>query len=310
MKENRKKKAVIVGAAVIVICIVVFALLAGGNSSAKRITELLDFGNKYLTEQDYEEAVAAFQEVIEIDSKCEEAYHGMADVYVAMDDYESAINILQQGIEQTGSEELTAYLEEIKETYARIQEEVAAREREVAEAAAEAERKEEVGIIAKVLEEDTISNAELKQNENGDVLAQTESTDQDDGIQSESETILVMKVIDEKSLKDEASQIFDNTGSMAAAEEVFDNALAEQSGNAYACDQIVLARMWFYFLLFNGYHEQIVALGNGISPENLEYGQRLLYYELMKLSSYELGDMDKYNEYSWLGYQLCVQGSD
>ena len=151
MKENQKKKTVIAVAAVIVISAIVFVLIAGGNSSAKRIAELLDLGNKYLTEQDYEEAVAAFQEAIEIEPKCEEAYLGLADVYIAMDDYESAIDILQQGIEQTGSEELAAYLEEIKEDYARIQEEAAAREREEAETAAEAERaKEQEEMLSRV----------------------------------------------------------------------------------------------------------------------------------------------------------------
>lgn len=48
---------------------------------------------------------------------------------------------------------------------------------------------------------------------------------------------------------------------MTAAEEIFDNALAAQSGNKYACDQIELARIWFYQQLYNGYHEQIVAAG-------------------------------------------------
>lgn len=141
MKENQKKKTVIAGAAVIVICIAVFALLAGGNSSAKRIAELLDLGNKYLMEQNYEEAVVAFQEAIAIDPKCEEAYLGLADVYIAMDDYESAIDILQQGMVQTGSEELAAYLEESEKVYIRIQEEVA-EERESEEIKQEKQKEE------------------------------------------------------------------------------------------------------------------------------------------------------------------------
>lgn len=153
MKEKNflKKKSVIAGAVIVAVCIAVFALLAGGGSSARRIAELLDLGNKYLTEQDYEQAVVTFQEAIEIDPKCEEAYRGLADVYVAMGDYESAMDILQQGIAQTGSEELTAYLEEIRETYTKLQEEAAAREREEAEAAAAAERaREQEELIGRV----------------------------------------------------------------------------------------------------------------------------------------------------------------
>lgn len=140
---RRKKPVMIAGVAIVLICIAIFVLFMGGNASARKVAELLDLGNKYLTEQDYEQAVVTFQEIIEIDPKCEEAYRGLADAYVAMDDYESAIDILQKGIEQTESEELAAYLEEIKETYERIQEEAAAREREESEAAAAAEKARE-----------------------------------------------------------------------------------------------------------------------------------------------------------------------
>lgn len=120
MKEKKSKKLVMIAdAAIGLVCIIVLALFIGKNASARKVAELLDLGNKYLTEQDYEEAIVAFQEIIEIDPKCEEAYRGLANVYIAMGDYESAIDILQQGIEQTGAEELAAYLEEIKEEAAR-----------------------------------------------------------------------------------------------------------------------------------------------------------------------------------------------
>lgn len=326
MKDNWKKKPIIVAAVIIVICAIVFSVLAGRNSSTKRVAELLDLGNKYLTEQDYEQAIVTFQEVIKIDPKCEEAYLRLADAYIGMGDYETACDVIKKGVEQTGSNGLESYLEEIEETYTGIQE----------KAAAEAEREEKVGNVAKTWEEDkkpngqegtggneredegtddvgeeeAANNAASDQNENGDVPDQAEESDQDDRDSNEPETTPAMKVIDETSLKDEARRIFDSTGSMTEAEEIFDNALAAQNGNKYACDQIELARMWFYQQLYNGYHEQIVAAGNGISSENLEYGQRILYYEIMKLSCYELGDIDKYNEYDWLGYKLCVEGSD
>lgn len=141
--RNNQKLAIITGVAIIVICTIVFVLLTGRESPTKKVAELLDLGNKYLTEQDYEQAVVVFREVIDIDPRCEEAYRGLADVYVAMGDYESAIDILQQGIVQTNSEELSVYLEEIRETYARMQEEAAAREKEEAEAAAAAEKARE-----------------------------------------------------------------------------------------------------------------------------------------------------------------------
>lgn len=180
MKENRKKKAIIAGIIIIVICIVVFVLMTGKNSAIRKVTELLDLGNKYLTEQDYEQAVVSFQKVIEIDPKCEEAYRGLADVYVAMNDYESAIDILQQGAAQTNSEELKAYLEEIREVYARIQEEAAEREKEKAKetAAAEKEREQEellsrvaIRTINRRFTASTIESAEVfEENVRGDTI--------------------------------------------------------------------------------------------------------------------------------------------
>lgn len=140
-KRNRMKWfPIMIGIAIVLSAVLITGIY---NAPVNRLRRQLDLGNKYLEEQQYEQAAVAFRAIIEIDPKCEEAYRGLADAYLAMEDYESAMDILQQGINQTGSEELAAYLEEIKETYARIQEEAAAREREEAEAIAEAEKARE-----------------------------------------------------------------------------------------------------------------------------------------------------------------------
>lgn len=321
-KKLRELIAIIV-ATIILVGIAVFTLTARGNTTIKKVEELLDLGNKYLIEQDYEQAIATFQKVIEIDPKCEEAYMRLADAYIGLGDYETACDVIKKGVEQTGSDRLEIYLEEISQTYTGIQQNTVV----------EAEKEKQTDIVAKLKEEDdekagekesvgeeekeegtadedAADNMDSNQDEDSEAPDQGENIDQNDGNQDETEMTPVMKVIDEAGLRDEARSVLDNTGSMSAAEEIFDNALAAQSGNKRACDQIELARMWFYQQLYNGHHEQIVSVGNKISPDNLEYGQRILYYEIMKLSCYELGDIDKYNEYDWLGYQLCVQGSD
>lgn len=115
------KKKFMIAAVVAVICATAIALFLGRDSSAGKVTELLNLGNKYLLEQDFEQAIAAFEKAIEIDPKCEEAYRGLADVYVGMGNYESAINILQQGFDQTASEGMSAYLAEIGDAYMRMQ---------------------------------------------------------------------------------------------------------------------------------------------------------------------------------------------
>ena len=68
--------------------------------------EQYDLGVRYLSEGNYEEAILAFTAAIEIDPKRAEAYEGLADVYVALDDIESALEILRQGEEAIGDDTL------------------------------------------------------------------------------------------------------------------------------------------------------------------------------------------------------------
>ena len=56
-------------------------LLACGKSTEEQIAEQLELGQKYLAEMNYEEAVVAFQKVIELDDRNVEAYLGLGQVY-------------------------------------------------------------------------------------------------------------------------------------------------------------------------------------------------------------------------------------
>ena len=56
-------------------------LLACGKSIEKQIAEQMELGQKYLEEMNYEEAVVAFQKVIELDDRNVEAYLGLGQVY-------------------------------------------------------------------------------------------------------------------------------------------------------------------------------------------------------------------------------------
>lgn len=66
-----------------------------------KISRQLELGQKYLLEEDYEQAIIAFNKVIELDAKQIEAYEGLIDVYVAQDAYDSAINTYLAGTEYT-----------------------------------------------------------------------------------------------------------------------------------------------------------------------------------------------------------------
>ncbi len=96
------------------LCILLVAVLVvSGGNSGRRLQEQLRLGEKYLTELDYEQAIAAYRAAIEIDPRCEEAYLGLADVYVAKGEPEQAAAVLEAGYEETGSETLQNKLEEV-----------------------------------------------------------------------------------------------------------------------------------------------------------------------------------------------------
>ena len=76
--------------------------------------EQYDLGVKYLSEGNYQEAIIAFTAAIEIDPKRPESYLKAAESYVASGDNESAIAILEKGVEATGDVSLSDYLEKLQ----------------------------------------------------------------------------------------------------------------------------------------------------------------------------------------------------
>ena len=128
-------------------------LAACGKSAEERWQEQYDLGQQYLLEENYEEAIVAFtaaieiepnqarayigrgnayilsgeteehltqaladyQHVLELDEMNAEAYLGIADVYIRQGDYETAQEILNEGLEKIGeNEEIVAKIEEIE----------------------------------------------------------------------------------------------------------------------------------------------------------------------------------------------------
>jgi len=66
--------------------------------------EQYDLGVRFLSEGNYEEAIIAFNAAIEIDPKLVDAYLGLADVYIAQGDYETAREILEGALDEVGEE--------------------------------------------------------------------------------------------------------------------------------------------------------------------------------------------------------------
>ena len=108
-----KKRLILILSIVVVACTIIVCVFIATGSDQRRLDSLLDTGNKYLSELDYEQAIVAYEAAIAIDSKCEEAYIGLADAYVAMGEFEKALEILNEGYELTASENIMAKIEAV-----------------------------------------------------------------------------------------------------------------------------------------------------------------------------------------------------
>lgn len=130
-KEKKPMKGFILAGIVILAIIIGAILYVTGAGSGSNMRRQLERAQRYLEELEYEQAVATFEAVIEIDPKCAQAYIGLADAYVAMGDaalkdgdsvsakdyYENAINALEDGYAAAEDETIAEKLTEIQAKY-------------------------------------------------------------------------------------------------------------------------------------------------------------------------------------------------
>lgn len=69
---------------------------------------------KYLSEEDYEQAIVEFNKAIEKNPQLEYAYLGLSGVYVRMEEYDEAIGVLQNGYDETQIRSLRRKMDNIK----------------------------------------------------------------------------------------------------------------------------------------------------------------------------------------------------
>lgn len=87
-----------------VIWTIVLLLLVGcGKNVGQQIAEQLELGNKYLTEANYEQAIVAFNKVIELDPKIFEAYEKAAEVYIKQNNSEQAFSYVERAFDVIAS---------------------------------------------------------------------------------------------------------------------------------------------------------------------------------------------------------------
>ena len=110
-----------VGRIVIVMITLIMILSGCAKSIEEQIAEQLELGQKYLLEENYEEAIVAFTKVIELEAKEIQAYTGMASAYIQKNDRKQAEKVLNQGFaiadtlsEEEKTESVNQYIEEMR----------------------------------------------------------------------------------------------------------------------------------------------------------------------------------------------------
>ena len=112
-RRRRRKRIVMIERIVIVLLLV--AVLAGGGVTVYRLMPGIKLARQikeadgYMETQDYDGAIASYQQVLEMDSSSVEAYRAMAVAYLDKEDTTSAEQILYQGWETTQDESLLQY---------------------------------------------------------------------------------------------------------------------------------------------------------------------------------------------------------
>lgn len=121
---GRKIKVIVIG------MMVLLGIAACGKSIEEQIQEQLELGQRYLSEANYEEAIVAFQQVLELEPKNEEAYHGLASAYTELimrnpdeKTIREGLDILEKGYEELLDELLKQALAQIYRKIIEIAEE-------------------------------------------------------------------------------------------------------------------------------------------------------------------------------------------
>lgn len=106
MKKTNKRLFMLVGTTIFLCVIILIFVLMTKVGPQQKITNQLELGNRYLTEMDYEQAIVAFEQVIKIDPMNADAYLGLTDAYICLNEFDKAYETAKQGYDKTGDERL------------------------------------------------------------------------------------------------------------------------------------------------------------------------------------------------------------
>ena len=121
MEKSRMRKYI----AILLSLTCILAAACGCGQHTPTWQEQYDLGVRYLSEGKYEEAVIAFTAAIEIDPKQADAYLGLADAYIALDDLARAEQVMNDALHTVEkTEAVQAKLDSLREVLAPPEEEI------------------------------------------------------------------------------------------------------------------------------------------------------------------------------------------
>ncbi len=115
-EEKQKRKRILI--IVLTIGVLLFAgllvrsIVLGGNGN--KLQKQLNLGTKYLDDMDYEQALVAFEAALDIDPMNADAYLGIVEVYIRINEFEKALEVAKEGYEVTGDERLKEKMDMIE----------------------------------------------------------------------------------------------------------------------------------------------------------------------------------------------------
>jgi hypothetical protein len=105
-----RKKLILILSCILVVLIGAGAILGivmlNSDSGNDKYRKKLSAANKYVQEENWEDAIVAYLDVIDLNKKSEDAYLRLAEIYLYQGDTDKAKAILEEGIANTGSQKI------------------------------------------------------------------------------------------------------------------------------------------------------------------------------------------------------------
>ena len=114
LTTKKKKKWLLPTIIAVIVVIAAISAIIVYNLPANRLNRQLVLAEKYMSELNYDAAILAYKAAIEIDPRCEKAYVGLVDLYIAMGDYDNAEEVVAQAENNLDAEAVLALKEKTR----------------------------------------------------------------------------------------------------------------------------------------------------------------------------------------------------